>query len=116
VWVCVHFYTYDPNLNPTHVEPGLDAGFIFHPWVHLKSEKTETKRNPKIPKTQKTRKNSKPDPPRKKPEKTKKKLIYKTQRPPEPDLKPDGFGCQISPAGSVVKFNPTTFFAGRIFG
>jgi hypothetical protein len=43
-----------------------------------------------------------------------KKYIYKTRRAPEPDLKPNGFGFQFSPAsvGSGVKFKPPSFFAG----
>jgi hypothetical protein len=36
VRVRVHFCTRDPNL--TRAEPGLGAGFIFHPRVHLKPE------------------------------------------------------------------------------
>jgi hypothetical protein len=39
VWVWVHFSTRRLNLNPTRTELGLGAGFIFHPWVHLKPEK-----------------------------------------------------------------------------
>jgi hypothetical protein len=35
----MYFYTHDLNLNPTRVEPGLDAGFIFHLRVHVKLEK-----------------------------------------------------------------------------
>jgi hypothetical protein len=35
----------------------------------------------------------------------------------EPNPKPNGFRCQISPmsSGSGVKFNPTTFFRGSDF-
>jgi hypothetical protein len=47
----VHFFTRRLNLNPTRTELGLGAGFIFHPWVHLKPEKN--------PKPEKNMKNSK---------------------------------------------------------
>jgi hypothetical protein len=94
--------------EPTHAELGLGAGFIFHPWVHPKLEKT---RNPK--ETHKKPETRKP------PEKTQnpKKLIYKTRRAPKLNPKSDGFGfgCQISPADSGVKFNLTTIFRGSSF-
>jgi outer membrane biosynthesis protein TonB len=109
----MYFYTRDLNPNPTRVEPGLDAGFIFHLRVHVKLEtKLKPEKNPK-----KTPKPEKKLETRKKPKKIRKKRIYKTRRAPEPDPKPDGFGfgCQISPAGSGVKFNPTIFFHGSVF-
>jgi hypothetical protein len=47
--VRVHFCTRDLNPNPTRVEPGFGAGFVFHPWVHPKPERNPKKleRNPK---------------------------------------------------------------------
>jgi hypothetical protein len=52
--VRVHFCSHD--LNPTRTEPGLNAGFIFYPWVHSKPEKKlETRKKPE------TQKNSKPE-------------------------------------------------------
>jgi hypothetical protein len=80
VRVQVHFfYTCDSNL--TRSEPGLGAGFIFHPQVHPKPQKI---RNPE----EKNRKEIK---------KTQKEPIYKTRLAPEPDTKADGFRCQIQP-------------------
>jgi outer membrane biosynthesis protein TonB len=107
----------NPNPNPTRVESGLGAGFIFHPQVHLKPEE-KPKRNPKKHETQKKpEKNSKPEKTRKKPKKILKETHLQNPTGTEPDPKPDrfGFGCQISPAGSGVKFNPTTFFHGSCF-
>jgi hypothetical protein len=65
VRIRVHFCTLD--LNSIRVESTLGAGFIFHPWVHQKLEKT---RNPKKPgKKHETRKNPKKLETRKKSEK-----------------------------------------------
>jgi hypothetical protein len=103
VWVRVYFYTCDLNLNPTRVEPGLIVGFIFNTWVHLKQKKNlKSERNPK------PERNLKKLETRKKPEKT-------PFTKPNRHLKPDAFGCQILPAGSGVKFNPTIFFYGSGF-
>jgi hypothetical protein len=50
----MYFYTHDLNLNPTRVEPGLDAGFIFHLRVHVKLEKKlKPEKNPKKPRNPK---------------------------------------------------------------
>jgi hypothetical protein len=50
------------NLNPIRVELGLDEDFVFHPWVHLETQKTsKSKRNLK-----KTRNLKKIEPPLKK--------------------------------------------------
>jgi hypothetical protein len=38
----VHFYTCDLNSNPTHAEPGLSVGFVFHSRVHPKPKKPTT--------------------------------------------------------------------------
>jgi hypothetical protein len=38
VRVQIHFFTHGLNLHATHIKSGLDAGFIFHPWVYLKLE------------------------------------------------------------------------------
>jgi hypothetical protein len=77
-------------MNPTRTELGLGAGFIFHPLVHLKPEKN--------PKPEKNMKNPK-----------------ETNLQNSTDTRPDRFRCQISPAGSGVKFNTTTFFHGAGF-
>jgi hypothetical protein len=100
------------NLNPIRVELGLDEDFVFHPWVHLETQKTsKSKRN--LKKTRNLKK-IEPPPPRKKPQK---KLIYKTRQVAEPDPKPDRFRfeCQILSTGSDsgVKFNPSHFLQGR---
>jgi hypothetical protein len=47
------------NPNPIRVELGLDEDFVFHPWVHLETQKTsKSKRNLK-----KTRNLKKIEPP-----------------------------------------------------
>jgi hypothetical protein len=53
----MHFCTRDPNPNPTRTELGLGAGYFFHPWVHPKQKKNETRKKPE------TQKNSKPENP-----------------------------------------------------
>jgi hypothetical protein len=89
VRVQVHFfYTCDSNL--TRSEPGLGAGFIFHPQVHPKPQKI---RNPE----EKNRKEIK---------KPKRNLFIKPDGHPNPTRKPTGSG---------VKFNPITFFHGSGF-
>jgi hypothetical protein len=101
VWVQVHFCTCDPN--PTRTEQGLDADFIFHPWVYQKPKKnSKLKRNLKNPKeTQKPPKETHLQNP------TGTRTRPKTRRVRVPNFTP-GFGFD-------VKFNPTTFFTGRIF-
>jgi hypothetical protein len=56
----MYFYTRDLNPNPTRVEPGLDAGFIFHLRVHVKLEtKLKPEKNPKKPQNPKKTRNPK---------------------------------------------------------
>jgi hypothetical protein len=89
--------------------------------VHPNPEKTKPERAWKKLEKTSERNPNKTRNPRKNPMETKnpsKKYIYKTRRAPEPDSKPNGFGFQFSPAsvGSGVKFKPTSFFAGWVFG
>jgi hypothetical protein len=111
----------EPESNPRRT--GFGCGFYFSPvgapetrknrnlketWKKTR-KKQKNPRNPKkLEKTQNPKQTRKiPERNPKKPEKLRKKHIYKTRRTHEPCLKYDGFGCQISPAGSGVKFNPT---------
>jgi hypothetical protein len=104
VQVQVHFCTRDPN--PTHAKLGLDAGFIFHPWVHPKQEKKpETRKKPEARK--------KPENPLKKlktPKTPKNLKETHLQNPTGTQIRPKtrrvwvrvpnftrGFGCQIQP-------------------
>jgi hypothetical protein len=115
---------FNPGVEPApdpH-KTGFRCGFHFSPagapktWKKPKTrEKLERdkknpqnlkppERNPKKPETRgKTQW---------KPEKNRKKHIYKTWRAPDPKPNEFGFECQFSPtgAGLGVKFNPISFF------
>jgi hypothetical protein len=106
---------FHPQVKPEPHRTGFGCVFHFSAASAPKTRK-EPRKNQKYEKTPKgTRKTQNP---KKTPietrKKSQKKHIYKTQRAPDPDLKPDGFrfGCQISPmsAGSDVKFNLSIFF------
>jgi hypothetical protein len=97
-------------------------GFIFHPWVHPKSEITSKNLKPennlKKPEIQKT------------PERNSRKKPIETQKPPEgntftkpdghpnPTQNPTGSGASCHPWVRILVSNSTRlhFFAGRVFG
>jgi hypothetical protein len=109
VWAWIHFCIHGLNPHKT----GFGCGFRFSPAGAPKPEKYPKPDPPKGTRTKpETREN--PDGNLKN---LQKKHIYKIRWAPEPDPKPDGFGCQFSPAGvgSGVKFNPTSFFHGSDF-
>jgi hypothetical protein len=65
------------DLNPTHAEPGLGAGFVFHPRVHSKLKKTKTRNLKESRKTLKKTQN---------PKETRKKSERNSFTKPHPNL------------------------------
>jgi hypothetical protein len=107
-----------PWPEPEPDPPKTGFGFRFSPTGALKTKKNLKPKKIQNPKeTQNQKKNLKKTRNPKTPENPQKNPIYKTQQARGPDPKLDGFrfGCQISPAGSGVKFNSTTFFRGSGF-
>jgi hypothetical protein len=83
--------------NPTRAEPGMGAGFIFHPQVYLKPERNK-----------KTETRKKSENPRKKPEK-----------PPKATHLQNPTGTRTRPKTRQVRVSNSTrlhFFTGRVFG
>jgi hypothetical protein len=95
VWV--YFCTCDPN--PTHIESGLGANFIFHPRVHPKKKNLKPKR--KLKKPPKNSKLKKPEPPER-------NSFTKPDEHPNPIRNP-------TDSTLSVKLNPTIFFHGLDF-
>jgi hypothetical protein len=81
------------NPNPIRVELGLDEDFVFHPWVHLETQKiSKSKRNLK-----KTRNLKKIEPP---PEKNLKRNSFT-----KPDRQPNPIQ-NLTDSDSSAKFYP----------
>jgi hypothetical protein len=113
----MYFYTHDLNLNPTRVEPSLDAGFIFHLRMHVKLEKKlKPKKILKNPETQKKpEKNSKPE---RNPKKSERNIFTKPDGHPNLTRNPTGLGsgAKFHPRVRVSNSIRLHFFTGLFFG